>query len=371
MNDIIPFLNLKSSYKQIKEEIDQSIHRVLESGNYILGDEVIKFEEDWASYCETRYAVGVGNGLDALRIALLAIDIKPGDEVIVPAHTFIATWLAISSVGAIPVPVDINEDSYNLQKTNLEGAISERTKAIIPVHMYGKPCDLQEIRLITSKYNLYIIEDAAQAHGSLYQNKKIGGFGDLTCWSFYPGKNLGALGDGGAITTDNLILAEKVLRLRNYGSTTKYVNRVKGINSRLDTIQAGILNVKLKYLDKWNLRRSEIAKIYDNNLKESINFKKPEIPIDGNQSCWHLYVIQCSQRNKLQNYLSEKGIQTLIHYPIPPFKQEAYKEFNGIYMPKASNVCTKILSLPICPFMSNAMVDHVINHINYFGDHYT
>ena len=236
--------------------------------------------------------------------------------------------------------------------------------------MYGNPCNLQKISHIASKNNLYVVEDAAQAHGSIYQNRKIGGFGDLTCWSFYPGKNLGALGDGGAVTTNNLLLARKILSLRNYGSTTKYVNTIKGFNSRLDPIQACTLNVKLKNLDKWNLRRNEIANIYDQNLKKSSNLKKPEIPINGNWSCWHLYVIQCSQRDKLQDYLSEKGIQTLIHYPIPPFKQKAYKEYNGISMPKTSKICNRILSLPICPFMSNVMVEYVVHHINSFNNNY-
>lgn len=363
----IPFLNLKKLHEEHIDEILEEIAKVANGGNYILGETVKDFEKNWATYCESKYAIGVGNGLDALRLALLAVDIGPGDEVIVPSHTFIATWLAVSSVGAMPVPVDINEKSFNLQETNIESSISERTKAIIPVHMYGRPCNLQEIHRIASKHDLYMIEDAAQAHGSIYQNKKIGGFGDLTCWSFYPGKNLGALGDGGAVTTDNLLLAEKILSLRNYGSTTKYVNTIKGINSRLDAIQACTLSVKLKYLDKWNRRRNEIAKIYDQNLKQSINLTKPEIPTNNNWSCWHLYVIQCSQREKLQDYLSEKGIQTLIHYPIPPFKQKAYKEFDDISMPKALKVCTKILSLPICPYMSDTMVEYIISHLNNYN----
>ena len=366
MSNFVPFLNVKSSYKQIQKEIDDSIFQVLDSGNYILGEKVSEFEEHWASYCEAHHAIGVGNGLDALKLALLAVNIRPGDEVIVPAHTFIATWLAVSALGARPIPVDINKESSNIDESKIELAICKKTKAIIPVHMYGNPCNLKRIHEIALKYNLYVIEDAAQAHGSIYLSKKIGALSDLTCWSFYPGKNLGAFGDGGAVTTNNSELADKIRCLRNYGSTSKYIHNLRGINSRLDPIQACILNTKLKYLDAWNSRRNDIANMYIDSLKNSMELKIPENPQNGNVSCWHLYVIQCIQRNKLQDFLSKKMIETLIHYPIPPFKQKVYAEYNNIKMPNAINLCSKILSLPICPFMSDRQVDYVINALNEY-----
>ncbi|MDA9707727.1 DegT/DnrJ/EryC1/StrS family aminotransferase [Prochlorococcus sp. AH-736-K21] len=269
----IQFLNVGSTYSEIKEEIDEAISEVLKSGWYILGKEVEKFEELWSYYCESKYAVGVASGLDSLILSLRALDIKEGDEIIVPSNTYIATWLAISAVGAKIIPIEPDENTHNIDVTKIDELINERTKAIIPVHLYGQPTDMNSILNIARKYNLYVVEDAAQAHGATYNNKKIGSHGDIVCWSFYPGKNLGGFGDGGAITTNNYKIAEKIKLLRNYGSSRKYHNELKGVNSRLDPIQAAILRVKLKYLDKWNNKRRILANEYNEKLSIKLFLK--------------------------------------------------------------------------------------------------
>jgi dTDP-4-amino-4,6-dideoxygalactose transaminase len=264
----IPFLDLQAAYLELKPEIDAAISRVLNSGWYILGPEVEAFEEEWAAYCGASHAVGVGNGLDALTLALRALEIGPGDEVIVPSNTYIATWLAVSAVGATPVPVEPNPSTYNIDPTLIPDALTPRTKALLPVHLYGQPADLDPILALARQHNLAVVEDAAQAHGARYKSKRIGAHGDVVCWSFYPGKNLGALGDAGAITTRRADIADRIRMMRNYGSREKYVNDVQGVNSRLDPIQAAVLRVKLKVLDEWNDRRKSIASLYTQHLDD-------------------------------------------------------------------------------------------------------
>jgi dTDP-4-amino-4,6-dideoxygalactose transaminase len=257
----IPFLDIKASYLKIQEEIDSSIKQVLMSGWYVLGEEVEQFEIEYARYCNVKYCIGLGNGMDAIHLGLLALGVGPGDEVIVPSNTYIATWLAVSQCGAIPVPVEPNE-FFNIDVNKIESAITDRTKVILPVHLYGQSADLDPILLLAKKYHLKVLEDAAQAHGATYKGQKIGKHGDAVAWSFYPGKNLGAFGDAGGVTTNSLEIARKIRMLRNYGSEEKYINQEIGFNSRLDPIQATILRVKLKYLDQWNEHRSNIAKLY-------------------------------------------------------------------------------------------------------------
>lgn len=360
----IPFLSLKDSYFELKQEIDEAIQRVLNSGWYVLGEEVELFEYEYANYCNANYCVGVANGLDALHLALVALGVCPGDEVIVPSNTYIATWLAVSQCGAIPVPVEPDYLTYNINPRLIEAAITPRTKVILPVHLYGQPADLDPILAIAKKHGIYILEDAAQAHGALYKGKKIGSHGHVVAWSFYPGKNLGAFGDGGAITTNDKEIADRFKSLRNYGSTIKYVNELKGFNSRLDPIQASILRVKLRYLDMWNLRRKNIANQYLNGI-DDLRLKLPLVP-KWADPIWHLFVIRHDQRTKLQKELLNIGINTLIHYPIPPYRQKAYKNdgFKESNYPIASEMASEVLSLPIGPHLTASDVQTVIDGIN-------
>lgn len=286
----VPFLDLGASYRELKPEIDTAVARVLDSGWYILGPEVEAFEAEWAGYCEAKHAVGLANGLDALILALRALDVGPGDEVIVPSNTYIATWLAVSAVGATPVPVEPDPDTHNIDPARIAAAITPQTKVLLPVHLYGQPVDLDPILALAREHGILVVEDAAQAHGARYKGRRIGAHGDIVCWSFYPGKNLGALGDGGAITTDRADLAEKVQVLRNYGSRVKYVNVVQGVNSRLDPIQAAVLRVKLKHLDDWTDRRRTIADVYTQGLAES-GLILPYVP-EWAGPVWHLYVVR-------------------------------------------------------------------------------
>jgi len=352
----VPFLDLRAAYLELKPEIDASVARVLDSGWYILGEEVEGFEVEWATYCEAKHAVGVGNGLDALHLALLACGVGAGDEVIVPSNTYIATWLAVSQCGATPVPVEPDERTYNINPELIEAAITPRTKAILPVHLYGQPSDLSSILAIARKHGLRVVEDAAQAHGARYKGQRIGAHGDVVCWSFYPGKNLGALGDGGAITTDDDAMASRIRLLRNYGSRAKYVNEVKGFNSRLDPIQAAILRVKLKVLDEWNGRRSKIATEYLKLLAGNSMITKPYVP-EWAEPAWHLFVARHPNRNEFQKELSRVGIETIIHYPIAPHLQDAYKDdFN---LPIAKRLSEKIISIPLSPQIKINQVNHI------------
>ena len=307
-------------------------------------------------YTETQHCVGVANGLDALRLALVAMGIGAGDEVIVPSNTFIATWLAVSQSGATPVPVEPVESTYNLDPGRIEAAITPRTKAILPVHLYGQPADLDPILTMARKHGLRILEDAAQAHGARYKGKRIGGHGDAVAWSFYPGKNLGALGDAGAVTTNDPELADRVRVLRNYGSRIKYVNDVKGYNSRLDPVQAVVLRVKLRHLDEWNARRTAIAAHYTAELA-GIGLVLPEVP-KWVEPVWHVYVVQHAERDRLQEALQKAGIGTLIHYPIPPHLQKAYCDagYAAGRFPIAESMANHLLSLPMGPQLDDADV---------------
>lgn len=348
----VPFLDLRAAYLELKPEIDAAIARVLDSGYYILGPEVEAFEAEFAVYCETQNAIGVANGLDALHLALLAMGVGPGDEVIVPSNTYIATWLAVSQCGATLVPVEPDERTYNIDPTRIEAAITSKTKVILPVHLYGQPADLDPILEIARKHGLRVLEDAAQAHGARYKGRRIGSHSDAVAWSFYPGKNLGALGDGGAVTTDDPDIADRIRVLRNYGSRVKYVNEVQGFNSRLDPLQAAVLRVKLRHLDNWNARRKDIASCYLNSLK-SYEIILP-YTLDYVDPVWHLFVVQTTRREELVRHLNDEGVQTLIHYPIPPHKQQAYNDMG--FVSDSNLIATKlsnhVLSLPIGPQFS-------------------
>jgi dTDP-4-amino-4,6-dideoxygalactose transaminase len=348
----IPFLDLGATYNELQNELDSSYKRVMKSGWYILGSEIENFENEYAQYCEAKYCVGVANGLDALSLALLACGVEKGDEVIVPTNTYIASWLAVTNIGATPIPVEPNLKTYNLDFDLIEDAITSKTKAIMPVHLYGQPADMIKIKKLAAQYDLKIIEDGAQAHGAKINDRRVGSHGDAVAWSFYPGKNLGAYGDGGAVTTNSEEVFERLKVLRNYGSKVKYVNEICGVNSRLDPLQAAFLRVKLKYLDTWNQRRSVIAKNYMQSLSSS-NVTLPFVP-DWAVSAWHLFVIQCNNREHLQEALNQEGIGTLIHYPIPPHKQRAYASLNfeASAFPRASSLALNMLSLPIGPHLT-------------------
>lgn len=346
---MIPFLDLGAAYRELKNEIDAAIHRVLDSGWYILGPEVDTFEAEWAAYCGADHAVGLANGLDALILALRALDIGPGDEVIVPSNTYIATWLAVTAVSARPVPVEPDPATHNIDPSRIAAAITPATRAILPVHLYGQPADLDPILALARQHGLAVVEDAAQAHGARYKGQRVGGHGDVVCWSFYPGKNLGALGDGGAVTTNRADLADRIRVLRNYGSRVKYVNEQQGVNSRLDPIQAGVLRAKLPHLDAWTDRRRAVAAAYTEGLRES-GLILPHVP-DWADPAWHLYVVRSPDRDALQKRLGEAGVGTLIHYPIPPHMQEAYKDL-GLApeaLQLARDLAGAVLSLPIGP----------------------
>jgi len=355
--NVIPFLDLRAAYLELKEEIDTAVARVMGSGWYILGEEVEAFEAEYAAYCDAKYAVGVGNGLDALRLALLAMEVGPGDEVIVPSNTYIATWLAVSQCGATPVPVEPDPATYNIDPQRIEAAITSRTKVILPVHLYGQPADLDPILALARRHGLRVLEDAAQAHGACYKGKRIGAHGDAVAWSFYPGKNLGAMGDAGAVTTNDPDLADRIRLLRNYGSQVKYVNEVRGWNSRLDPIQAAVLRVKLKYLDEWNKRRAAIADFYHRLLynKEIILPHTPQWA----QPVWHLFVVRHACRDDFQKRLAKEGIQTLIHYPIPPHLQQAYENlgFPPGSFPISERLAHEVISLPIGPHLDQLQLE--------------
>lgn len=360
---MIPFLDLKSPYLELKTEIDEAVCRVVSSGWYIGGPEVEKFEAEYAEYCEATHAVGVANGLDALHLALLAMDVGPGDEVIVPSNTYIATWLAVSQCGATPVPVEPVEATYNIDPARIEAAITARTKVILPVHLYGQPADLDPILAIAHKHNLRVLEDGAQTHGARYKGQRIGAHGDAVAWSFYPGKNLGALGDGGAVTTNDPAIADRVRVLRNYGSRVKYVNEVKGFNSRLDPLHAAVLSVKLRHMDEWNARRQSIASLY---LSELVNtgLTLPLVP-EWAGPVWHLFVVRHPRREKLQQHLDAAGIGCLIHYPIPPHLQQAYAHLGLAKnaFPLATRMADEVLSLPMGPHLSAEQANAVIETI--------
>jgi dTDP-4-amino-4,6-dideoxygalactose transaminase len=348
----VPFLDLKAQHVGLRSELEEAFRRVLDSGWYILGSEVDAFETEYAEYCGAKHCVGVGNGLDALHFALLAMNIGLDDEVIVPSNTYIATWLAVSQCGARPIPVEPDEATFNINPSLIEAAITPRTRAILPVHLYGQPVDLDPILAIARKHGLKVLEDGAQAHGARYKGQRIGAHGDAVAWSYYPGKNLGAMGDGGAVTTNDAEIADRIRVLRNYGSRVKYVNEVQGYNSRLDPLQAAILRVKLAHLDEWNGRRVAIANLYQNALA-GCGLNLPYVP-DWAEPAWHLYVMRYPRRDVLQQKLAGAGIGTLIHYPIPPHRQRAYSQAGwglGAF-PLAEQMANEVLSLPMGPDLS-------------------
>lgn len=360
-------MDLGAVYRELQAEIDAAVARSMASGWYIGGPEVDRFEQEFAVYTETNHCVSVANGLDALHLALRAMGVGPGDEVIVPSNTFIATWLAVSQCGAVPVPVEPDERTFNIDPARIEAAITPQTRVIIPVHLYGQPADMDPILAIARKHGLRVLEDGAQAHGARYNGRRLGAHGDAVAWSFYPGKNLGAMGDGGAVTTNDAQLDDRLRVLRNYGSRVKYVNEVQGYNSRLDPLQAAVLRVKLRHLDKWNNRRQEIAELYQQSLRGS-NLILPYVPTWATP-VWHLYVIRHPQRDRLQEQLATAGVATMIHYPIPPHRQAAYSKlgYNENAFPIAESMHREVLSIPCSPMMTDLESQHVVCQLNAFN----
>jgi len=360
----VPFVDLRAAHRELDDELEQAYRRVMGSGRYILGEEVEAFEHEWAEYCGARHCVGVGNGLDALHLILRAMDIGPGDEVIVPAGTYIATWLAISYVGARPVPVDSHPVTCNLDPALVEAAITPRTRAIMPVHLYGFPADMDRILPLARERGIKVVEDAAQAHGATYKDRPCGNLADAAGFSFYPTKNLGAIGDAGAVTTNDDDLADRVRMLRNYGSHQKYDHQAKGFNSRLDPLQAAFLRAKLRHLDSWNLRRGEVAEEYRRRLTDVEGVILPSRPPWAKPS-WHLFVIRHRRRDALAEALDAAGVDTLIHYPVPPHLSGAYSDLGlqrGSF-PVAESLADSVLSLPMGPHLSGADMDRVTHVI--------
>ena len=361
---MIPFLDLKAINAKYKDEIKARIDKVLDSGWYLLGEQNKQFESNFAAYCGAKYCVGCANGLDALRLIIKAYGFGKGDEIIAPANTYIASILAITDNGCSPVLVEPDLDTYNINPDLIEAKITDKTKAILVVHLYGQAVKMEKIWALAKKYNLKIIEDSAQAHGAYYNDKRVGSLGDASGFSFYPGKNLGALGDGGAVTTNDEELAQKIRALANYGSHKKYENIYQGLNSRLDEIQAAVLDVKLKYLDNDNARRKEIAQYYLTNIKNPL-IKLPQT-YSENSHVWHVFAIRVKERERFKGYLDDNDIQTIIHYPIPPHKQECYKELNHLSFKITEQIHSEIISIPISPVMSDSQIQKVVEVVNEF-----
>ena len=349
----VPFLELLPAYDELRAELDAAYHRVMDSGWYLLGNELEQFEAEFAAYCETDFCVGVGNGLDALHLILKAYAIGAGHEVIVPSNTYIATWLAVSYAGATPVPVEPDTETFNLAPGNIEAAITSKTRAVMPVHLYGQAADMVPIISIARKHKLKVIEDNAQAHGARYKGRRTGSLGDAAATSFYPAKNLGAFGDAGAVTTNDAELAARVRALRNYGSKKKYHNDCQGFNSRLDELQAAFLRVKLKKLDEWNARRRAVAARYFSELRDAPALKLPFVP-EWAEPAWHLFAVRHPRRDEFQNSLAEAGIGTLIHYLIPPHLSGAYATagWKPGDFPVAEEIAKTELSLPMGPHLA-------------------
>lgn len=361
----IPFVDLHTQHQSIADELNEAIQRVMNRSWFILGTELHAFEEEFATYCNVSHCVGVGSGTEALHLGLKALGIGPGDEVITVAHTFIATALAIVWTGATPVFVDIDPQTYTIDPTRVAEAVTSRTRAILPVHLYGQCADMDSLLSIAREHNLYVIEDAAQAHGATYKGRMAGSMGDIGCFSFYPTKNLGACGDGGAVVTNDRQIAEKLKQLRNYGETNKYHHETIGFNSRLDEIQAAILRTKLKHLDAWNTKRNDAAGYYLENLDE--RFVKPYAAADRSH-VYHLFAIRAESRESLQMHLSEREIQTQIHYPIPIHLQEAFRDHG--YCRDLSNterIAQHVLSLPLYPTITHEQLDYITEVVNSYG----
>ena len=364
---MIPFLDLKALHEPYKQQLQSAFNDVLESGWFIEGSHCKRFEKNFASFCGTKYAVGVASGLDALTLILKAYTLlgrlKEGDEVIVPSNTYIASVLAITNNRLQPLFVEPDPQTYLLDPAKVTNAITNKTKAIMAVHLYGQTCEMDKLSQIAKEHNLLLIEDSAQAHGAMFQGKKAGNLGDASGFSFYPGKNLGALGDGGMVTTNDKTLADTIRTLKNYGSEKKYHNSLKGFNSRLDELQAALLDIKLQHLDTENEKRKKIADYYQENIRN----RDIILPVIATDSVWHLFVIRTSQRNALQNYLQKQGVATMIHYPIPPHKQQAYKEYNHLSLPISEQLATEVLSLPIYPSLTNEEVSYIVKALNEFN----
>lgn len=360
----IPVLDVGATYKEIRGEIDEAISEVLKSGWYIGGSPVERFEKEFSNFCGADHCVGVGNGLEALSLSLQVLGVGPGDEVIVPANTYIATWLAVSAVGATPVPVEPDATTYCIDPDLIPFAITSRTRCIMPVHLYGHPCSMDEIMTIAREHELFVVEDAAQAHGAALNGRRIGTHGNAVAWSFYPTKNLGAFGDGGAVTTDDAELAHRIRLLRNYGSETKNVHEVKGVNSRLDPVQASILSAKLLHLEDWQERRQRIADLYAEAFAGHNSALAPRAA-DGATHAWHLYVMQFQRRDTVITALAESGIETAIHYPTPPFLQDAYSEYReraGVW-PVSKKLADRVLSIPMGPHLNLDDAHRVIDAV--------
>jgi dTDP-4-amino-4,6-dideoxygalactose transaminase len=360
----VPFLDLHATYDELRLELDEAYHRVMEAGWFILGPEVDAFEHEFARYTGARHAVGVGNGLDALHFALRAFDIGPGDDVIVPSNTYIATWLAISNVGARPVPVEPILETANIDPDRVVAAITPKTRALLAVDLYGQPAEMTRLAAIAKRHGLVLIEDAAQAHGAAVDGRRVGSLADVTAWSFYPTKNLGAFGDAGAITTEDDAAADRVRLLRNYGSRVKYYNEIKGSNSRLDPLQAAVLRVKLRHLDEWNARRTHQAGRYLDGLARVPGLELPRTAA-GVTHAWHLFTVRTDRRDVLQHWLTGQGIGTLVHYPVPPHLAGAYTDMGyrrGAF-PLAERIADTILSLPIGPHLSETDQKRVIEGV--------
>ncbi len=361
---MIKFLDLYKINEQYRTEIDLKIKEVLDSGWYLNGQQNEEFCKNFANFCGTKYAIGVANGLDALKLIIKAFGFGAGDEIIVPTNSFIASALAVSENACTPIFIEPDINTYNINIDLIEKKITSKTKAIMPVHLYGQTVHMEKIWELAEKYNLKIIEDSAQAHGAYYKNKRTGNLSDAAAFSFYPGKNLGALGDGGAITTNDKKLFETITALANYGSYKKYEHEYKGVNSRLDEIQAAILDVKLKYLDKDNARRQEISKYYRENIINP-NIILPQVS-DEKSHVWHIFAIRIKNRDKLQKYLENNGVQSLIHYPSSIHQQQAYKECNGLRLSLSEVISKEVLSLPISPVMTDTELKKVVELLNLF-----
>lgn len=361
---MISFLNLEKINHRFRTQIESKIKKVLDSGWYLEGEENANFAKHFAEFCGTKYALGVANGLDAINLILRAYEFKANDEIIVPSNTYIATILAISQNGYTPVLVEPDINTYNINPDLIEAKITAKTKAIIVVHLYGQAVQMEKIWHLAQKYDLKIIEDSAQAHGAIYKGKRVGNLGDASAFSFYPGKNLGCLGDGGGVTTNDEKLYSKIKAIANYGSDRKYHHIYKGVNSRLDEIQAGILDIKLAHLDADNEKRRQIAWYYRTKIKND----KITLPqaYDENACVWHCFVVRVQRRDEFQKYLSDNGVQTIIHYPTPPHKQEAYKEWAKLSYPISEKIHRTIISLPISPVMSDEEVKKVVELVNGF-----
>jgi dTDP-4-amino-4,6-dideoxygalactose transaminase len=365
----VPFLELDAGYRELRAELDDTHRRVLERGWYILGEEVEAFEQEFAAYCGTDHCVAVGNGLDALTLLLRAHGFGPGDEVIVPGHTAIATWLAVSATGATPVAADVRPDTCNLDPDSAAAAVTSRTVALLPVHLYGQPADVVPLRRLAERHGLVLLEDAAQGHGALYQGQRVGSLGAGAGFSFYPTKNLGAFGDGGAVTTSDRALADKVRLLRNYGSRVKYQHECIGVNSRLDELQAAFLRVKLRRLDEWNRRRAKLAALYAVALRGVPDVTLPTV-LPETEPVWHLHVVRLRNRTLVEQQLKRAGVGTLVHYPIPPHLSGAYREggWRGGPLPVTERLAEEVLSLPMSPHLSAADVLRVAEAMTQAGD---